>query len=412
MMSQIYANKTRVPLKRIARMVYGNSLETEKRNHDGSIPVYGSNGTVGYHDTAITVGPTIVIGRKGSFGKISFSDSPCFPIDTTYFVDERHTPHNLRWLYYLLQTLGLDEFSQDTGVPGLSREYAHERLCYLVSIEEQSLIASFLDRETSKLDQLVEKKQRLIELLQEKRQALITQAVTKGLDPNVPMKDSGIPWLGDVPAHWSIRSLRRVVKTFVDYRGKTPEKTDSGVPLITARNIKNGSIDHDLAPEFIRDEEYFDWMVRGFPKKGDVVMTTEAPLGEVAQIIDESIALAQRLILFKVDQATMYNEFLKYQLLSRFGQSELWSNATGSTALGIKADRLKGVRILVPPLEEQKIVIAFIESSLSAGNELLNKLKYQIEKIQEYRQALISAAVTGQIDVRQYSANEAEAITS
>lgn len=301
---------------------------------------------------------------------------------------------------------------QTTGIQNLDADSYLNELAPYPPLNVQVAIASFLDRETAKLDQLAEKKQRLIKLLQEKRQVLITQAVTKGLDPNVPMKDSGIPWLGEVPAHWSIQLLRTVVKKFVDYRGKTPDKTDSGVPLITARNVKDGIINHDLAPEFISEDEYFDWMVRGFPEKGDVIMTTEAPLGEVAQIIDESIALAQRLILFKVDKNVMCNEFLKHQFLSQFGHSELWSNATGSTALGIKADRLKGVRILVPSLEEQNNIISFLESNYQAQKDLVGKLERQITKIQEYRQALISAAVTGQIDFRQTTVASEEFITS
>src|SRR5205823_4809224 len=108
------------------------------------------------------------------------------------------------------------------------------------SLLEQRAIAAFLDRETAKINTLIAKKERLIELLQEKRAALISHAVTKGLDPAVPMKDSGVEWLGEIPEHWEILHLRRVVDKFVDYRGATPTKVTDGVPLITARNIKNG----------------------------------------------------------------------------------------------------------------------------------------------------------------------------
>jgi type I restriction enzyme S subunit len=121
---------------------------------------------------------------------------------------------------------------------------------------EQRAIASFLGRETAKIDALVEKKERLIELLQEKRTALVTRAVTNGLDPDAPMKPSGIPWLGEIPAHWEVHHLRRVVKRFIDYRGRTPIKTDSGVPLITAGAIRDGEIDHGRCPEFISEEDY------------------------------------------------------------------------------------------------------------------------------------------------------------
>jgi type I restriction enzyme, S subunit len=114
--------------------------------------------------------------------------------------------------------------------------------------EKQGLIARFLDRKTGAIDALISKKERLIDLLQEKRQALITQAVTKGLDPTVPMRDSGTEWLGEIPAHWQVLSLRRVVCRFIDYRGRTPKKVDHGVPLITAGAVRDGRINHCRAP--------------------------------------------------------------------------------------------------------------------------------------------------------------------
>ena len=190
-------------LKRTTQFIYGNSLSKENRV-EGSIPVYGSNGIVGKHNEAITLSPCIVIGRKGSFGKVNFSEVPSFPIDTTYFVDKTATANHIRWLYYLLLSLRLDAFSKDSAVPGLSREDAYERRVVLPPLPEQQAIADFLDRKTAQIDTLIEKKQRQIELLQEQRTALINQAVTKGLDPSVPMKDSGIEWLGEIPMHWDV----------------------------------------------------------------------------------------------------------------------------------------------------------------------------------------------------------------
>ena len=121
---------------------------------------------------------------------------------------------------------------------------------------EQRAIAAFLDRETAQIDALVAKKERLIELLQEKRTALISDAVTKGLDPDALLKDSGVEWLGGIPAHWEVKQLNRVVTRFVDYRGKTPEKVPFGVPLVTAKNIKNQMIDFSESQEYIREELY------------------------------------------------------------------------------------------------------------------------------------------------------------
>jgi type I restriction enzyme S subunit len=279
------------------------------------------------------------------------------------------------------------------------QKYANMPLPIPLLVEQRAIVA-FLDRKTAHIDALIAKKERQIELLQEKRAALISHAVTKGLDPTVPMKDSGIKWLGEIPAHWEIAQLRRVVTKFVDYRGRTPEKVESGVPLITARNIKNGHIDFSLSTEYMREDEYEDWMVRGRPEIGDVLVTTEAPLGETAQITDTRIALAQRIILLKVNTLRMINGYLKYHFLSAFGQGELWSRATGSTAVGIRADRFKDSLVTVPPLEEQAKIVHLLNNKIAILERPLRKIEQSVERLHEYRAALISAAVTGKIDVR------------
>jgi len=207
-------------------------------------------------------------------------------------------------------------------------------------------------------------------------------------------RDSGVEWLGEVPEGWKIIPLRRVVYRFVDYRGKTPEKVDSGVTLITAKNIKDGHIDLSSSKEFIRDNEYQDWMTRGLPENGDVLITTEAPLGEVAQVESTYIALAQRIILLKVKKSRITNSYLKYHFLSKSGQGELWTQSSGSTALGIKADRFKGTLVSVPSLPEQRAIAAFLDCETGRIDTLIEKKERQVELLQEKRAALISHAVT------------------
>src|SRR5690606_8384584 len=177
-------------------------------------------GPVGVHDRANTLAPCLVIGRKGSFGKVNYSAAPVFAIDTTFFVDRRATRANLRWLYYALMDARLDAATKDSAIPGLDREDAYARVLCVPPDHEQRAIAAFLDRETARIDALVAKKERLIELLQEKRTALITRAVTKGLDPTVPMKDSGVEWLGEIPAHWEVKRVKHVTTKIGS--GKTP----------------------------------------------------------------------------------------------------------------------------------------------------------------------------------------------
>ena len=154
-----------------------------------------------------------------------------------------------------------------------------------------------------------------------------------------------------------------------------------------------------LSSEFIREEDYDEWMVRGLPEVGDVVLTTEAPLGESAQITGTRIALAQRIILFKANRVRITNDYLKYHFASHSGIGELWSRATGSTAIGIKASHLKQIFVTVPPLNEQEAITGHIDGETAKLDALIAKVQEGIEKLKDYRTALISAAVTGKIDV-------------
>jgi len=269
----------------------------------------------------------------------------------------------------------------------------------LPPLAEQTAIATFLDRETAKIDALVNEQQRLIELLKEKRQAVISHAVTKGLDPNVKLKSSGVEWPLAIPAHWEILPLTRLIKKFVDYRGVTPEKIDSGIPLITASQIKNGCINHDLDPVFISEEEYNSRMNRGFPEVGDVLLTTEAPLGEVAMIEDAYVSPGQRMILMKTHAERITNQFLFSHFRSDFGRNELFKGSSGSTASGIRADRLRASSVLVPPIEEQDQIVRYIDMQTKDFDLILADIQIQLDLLKERRSTLISAAVTGKIDV-------------
>ena len=168
-------------LKYICRFAYGDSLPSEMRI-EGDVPVYGSNGHVGFHSFSNTTAPCIVIGRKGSFGKVNYSSDSAFAIDTTFFVDSKYTTANIRWLYFLLGLLQLDAISKDAIVPGLNREDAYQQMGLFPPLKEQKRIAAYLDKETAKIDTLIEKCETAIELLEERRTALISAAVTGKID--------------------------------------------------------------------------------------------------------------------------------------------------------------------------------------------------------------------------------------
>ena len=173
-------------------------------------------------------------------------------------------------------------------------------------------------------------------------------------------------------------TLENLLDKLIDYRGKTPKKTLSGIPLVTAKIVKNGTINGYT--EFIPEEDYNKWMVRGFPKVGDVILTTEAPLGEVALLKEEKVALAQRIVCLRGKDNVLDNTYLKYYLQSGKGQKSLSARESGTTVTGIKQAELRRVDIEYPTYEDQRR-IASILSSLDRKIELNNKINADFEEM-------------------------------
>ena len=360
-------------LKYMARLVYGDTLISENREN-GVVPVYGSNGIIDVHSSANTLSPAIIVGRKGSLGKIQYSDVPCFVIDTAYFIDRRTSHVNLRWLHYVLQVLKLERF-RDSVIPGLKREYAEIQHIPLITEEEQIQIANFLDRKTGQIDELIRIKERRIELLQEQRTTLINQAVTKGLDPNVEMKPSGVEWIGEIPAHWNLSMLKYTARLVY---GDTliSENRDSGaVPVYGSNGIIDAhSSANTLSPTII------------VGRKGSLgkVQYSDVPcfVIDTAYFIDKRTSHANLCWLYYVLQA------LK---LERFRDSVI---------PGLKREYTESQSIPLITEEEQTQIVDFLDRKTQQIDELISTEGRKIELLKEYRQSLISEAVTGKIDVR------------
>ena len=179
-----------------------------------------------------------------------------------------------------------------------------------------------------------------------------------------------------MPGEWTTHAIEDCMAAIIDYRGKTPQKTLSGIPLITAKVVKAGRI--QSPDEFIAADDYDSWMRRGIPEAGDVVVTTEAPLGEVAQLGPERVALAQRLITLRGRPGLLDNTFLKFLMQSADVQDQLRARATETTVLGIKQSELRRVLLSLPPLPEQR-AIAHILGTLDDKIELNRRMNETLE---------------------------------
>lgn len=353
----------------------------------------------------VTPGDLAINKMKAWQGSVAISEHRGI-VSPAYFVYAAIHQESPRYLHYLLRSpryiAGYLAISKGIRVNqwDLEPQYHSRVPVALPPKGEQATIAGFLDRETAKIDALIAEQEKLIALLAEKRQATISHAVTRGLNPDVPMKDSGVAWLGIVPAHWIMGGLTKFIGPVVDYRGRTPTKGEDGMFLVTAKNIRNGAIDYEASEEYVDVEEAAALLARGAPERGDVLFTTEAPLGQVAQIDRTDIALAQRVVKFRGLHGVLDNRFLMFWLMGASCQARLEMLATGSTALGIKASKLGMIECLVPPIEEQKAITAYIDVEVVKIDLLAAEAQRGIGLLKERRSALITAAVTGQIDVR------------
>jgi len=316
-----------------------------------------------------------------------------------------HEARFLACLHYSLYSarVNLRSIKQNTGIQNLDeKQYLSEAIA-LPNLSEQLAIADFLDRETAKIDALVQKKERLIELLQEKRTALITHAVTKGLDPNVPMKDSGIEWLGQIPAHWKELELKfALAEPITDGPHETPEFLDEGIPFLSAESVKEDRLDFKKKRGFISEEDHLRFSRKYSPRRGDVYMVKSgATTGNVARVeTDEVFDIWSPLAAMRPDLSRVTTEFLFFFLKSKICRKGVELSWSFGTQQNIGMGVLSNLRLVLPPLGEQEAITEYLNRETSKLDALIAKVGEAIERLKEYRTALISAAVTGKIDVR------------
>jgi type I restriction enzyme S subunit len=273
--------------------------------------------------------------------------------------------------------------------------------------EEQIQIANFLDHETAKIDTLIDKQQQLIQLLKEKRQAVISHAVTKGLNPNAAMKDSGVEWLGEVPAHWGIKK-NKYLQDFVTSgsRGWAEYYSDDGQLFFRITNLTRDTIEPKL--ESIKNVQppLGSEGERSRINNGDLLISITADLGSVC-VADESISggyVSQHVSLCRSNKLVVNSRWLAYFILSDASKEQLLGAGYGGTKIQLSLEDIRELVVAFPPEVEQNHIASFIDSKLQKFKSLVNKADKQVLLLQERRTALISAAVTGKIDVRDWQA--------
>lgn len=380
----------------------GQTILKEEVIEDGEFPVYSATegdhyfGRINNPSFVLEPGDIVIPARGNSIGHIALVYEKAVSTQTTIasFIDRRKI--NCIFLYYFYKGFRNILFHYDvTAIPQITVDQVKQNPIVLPPLEEQTKIAQYLDHHTSIIDQLIQKKEKLIDLLKEKRLVVINEAVTKGLNSNAKMKYSGVEWLGEVPEHWSLKKLKYIVSL----NSNEEEIADISFK-VALENIESGTgrfIESSSENQFEGIGNYF--------RKGDVLFNKLRPyLAKVYLAEKEGYSVGELLVLTPKSEIT--SDFLFYRLLS-----PAFIEIVNGSTYGAKMPRaswsfIGNMIIPIPPLAEQNSIIEYINVFYAKVNYLIEQSTREIEKLRDYRQSIISEAITGKIDVRDWQPNK------
>lgn len=357
---------------------------------------------IGYQ--RVMVGDLVVHEMDGFEGSIGVSDSDGKSTPVYTIIPESTEHNNLYWMYLLR------EMANTRYVQCLSRSIRERttefrwnmwkgELFPLPPLSEQEQIVSFLDEKTSKIDDLIKKKEQKIELLKEYRTSLINRVITKGLNPDVPMKDSGVEWIGEIPSHWSLPLLSYLISGIKDGTHGTHERNDDGELLLSSKNVSDYGVVIGDNESRISVEEHWSITKNGYPQRNDVLITIVGSIGRSCVYEYDYPISFQRSVCFVRPKNTLNSYFLNYYFKSDCSQYQLVMNTKTSTQGGIYINDIKRLTLIVPPLPEQDQIVSYLDEKTGEIDSTIDSERKKIDLLKEYRQSLISSVITGKIKV-------------
>lgn len=384
----------------------GVTLLKEDVKEDGIYPVYSATETdvlFGYVDEASVIlneGDIVIPARGNSIGHIKVVTSPSTSTQTTIYSKKISQNIETNFVKYFLQGLREHLFQFDrTAIPQITVNQVKNNPLVIPPPEEQIAIAHYLDRKTAEIDELIADKKRLLELYEEEKTAIINQAVTKGINPDAPMKDSGIEWLAEIPEHWEVKRLKTIARV---QTGRTPKIQNSQIDFFDSGEINwftpadfDGNNELSDSKRKLISEAIETGEVEIFPEYSIYLVSIGATLGKVSFFRQKASANQQiNIIIFN----QTFNPLFGYYFL--VGNKEMITLEADYTTLPIlNQSKTKSLLFAVPPLEEQQSIVRHIETECARIDAKKAKTKNLIELLTEYRIALISEVVTGKIKV-------------
>lgn len=392
------------PLKRYAKICNGRDHK-KVWDKNGDYPIIGSGGTFGMANEFLHDKPSVLLGRKGTIDKPQYIDYPFWSVDTAYYTDIFENTDS-KFFYYLCLTINFDLYKYGSTVPSMTQEVLNQIPFAAPSKGEQSAIANYLDKKTAEIDSLIAEKERLITLYEEEKKAIINHAVTKGLDPDVEMKESGIDWLGEIPAHWELRKFRFSFNLTKGLAITKANLVDSGVPCVNYGEI-HSKYGFEVIPE--RDqlrcvnESYLETSDQSLLGRGDFVFADTSEdiegSGNFTHLHSDTDTFAGYHTIIARLNIDLNYRYIAYLFDSEAFRHQVREQVKGVKVYSITNAILKDTSILLPLKNEQNEIVEFIENKISKIDSKIEKTKQIIALQKEYRQALISEVVTGKVKV-------------
>ena len=449
------AGWVRTKFSEIYELAYGKSLTKNTRNPGGKYPVFGSNGVVGYHDAFLVEGPTIVVGRKGAAGAVSFSPKPCWPIDTTYYVrDGGHT--DVQFSFYLITSLRLNQLDRSTAIPGLNRDDAYHLVIRLPPLPEQHRIVAKIEQLFSELDKGIEslktaraqlatyrqavlkhafegkltaqwreenkdkleKPEQLLARIKQERAALYERQLqewktavkeweAKGRNskkppkPRKPKDVSPVLNVGSLvvlPTAWRWTTVSEIADLVADGTHHTPDYASSGIPFISVKNVRHGRVSFDDC-KFISWDDHEALTQRCHPELGDLLITKSGTIGRLAIVPDREFSLFVSVALVKIQSARAHisSRWLRYAFEHHIMGLNIDQQIKGGLLKNYHLEDLRLARLPLCGVREQEELVRLIDERLSVLEQLDSTLELQLVGANALRQSILKKAFSGQL---------------
>ena len=387
-------------LKDYAHICNGRDY-SEVLAENGDYPVIGSGGQFAKACEPLYQKESVLLGRKGTIDKPLFVDYPFWTVDTMYYTEIKENV-SAKYFYYLCTQIEFDFYQYGSAVPSMTQRDLYNVNFPYPTLDEQRRIANYLDRKCSQIDTIIARQQEVIEKLKAYKLSVITEAVTKGLNPDVPMKDSGVEWIGEIPEHWIVSSLRYGLQNIqtgpFGSQLHAEDYIEDGVFVINPANIVEGFIvpDNRCSITFKKAQE----LSRHFLNKGDIIFARRGEMGRCAYFSGDAQQYLCGTGCIKMQcNPNLLPEFIAWFLQTSCVKQYLTLNSVGTTMANLNTTIISGIPAVFPPICEQEKIVQYIKSKINKIDCVLKNEVRIVDKLTEYKKSLIYEVVTGKKEV-------------